>query len=125
MVAWGLWAALADVATRSIPPEVAMIVSYLTGVAVAGVYVVGADRPVELAGEGVAIAAIAGAFAGAGAVAFYAGLAAGRTAVVTTISALYFVVAAFVGVAVLGESLGVREILGVLFAVVAVVLLSS
>lgn len=125
MVAWGLWAALADVATRSIPPEMAMIVSYLTGVAVAGVYVLGGDRPVEFAGDGVAIAAVAGVFAGMGAVAFYAGLSAGRTGVVTTISALYFVVAALVGIAVLGESLGIREVLGVAFAVLAVVLLAS
>ncbi|PSP76478.1 hypothetical protein BRC81_12730 [Halobacteriales archaeon QS_1_68_20] len=36
MLARGLWAALANVATRTIPPEVAMIVSYLTGVAVFG-----------------------------------------------------------------------------------------
>ena len=52
MLARGLWAALANVATRTVPPEVAMIVSYLTGVAVAGAHVFVADKPVEVAGTG-------------------------------------------------------------------------
>jgi uncharacterized membrane protein len=73
----------------------------------------------------VAFAGLAGVFAGAGAVAFYAGLAEGNSAVVTTVSALYFVVAALLGVAVLGESLGLRDVAGVGFAVLAIALLAT
>ena len=62
-------------------------------------------------------------FAGIGAVAFYAGLGAGHTGIVTTISALYFVVAALLGCC--GDSPGLREALGIGFAVVAVALLST
>ena len=125
MLAWGLWAALADVATRTIDPTVAMVLSYATSVGVALAYVALSGQEVSLEGSGVGWALAAGVFAGVGAVAFYAGLADGRTGVVTTISALYFVVAALVGVAVLGESLGLREVAGVGFAVLAVALLAG
>ena len=125
MLAWGLWAALADVATRSIPPEMAMIVSYVTSVAVATTYVITTDKPINLAGEGVAFAAAAGIFAGIGAVAFYSGLSVGRTGIVTTISAMYFIVAALIGIAVLGDSLSLRDAAGIGFAVLAIVLLTQ
>lgn len=125
MVAWGLWAVLADVATDTIEPTLAMVLSYATSVAVAVGYVVLAGKEVTLEGQGVGLALVAGVFAGVGAVAFYAGLSAGRTGVVTTISALYFVVAVILGVTVLGEPLGLREAAGVGFAVLAVALLAG
>lgn len=125
MVGWGLWAVLANVATRTVAPEVAMIVSYVTGAALAVGYVVLRPGSVALAREGVAVAALAGVFAGVGAVAFYTGLARGRTGVVTTVSALYFVVAAAVGILVLGEPVDLRDLAGMAFAVLAVLLLAQ
>lgn len=124
MLSWGVWAVLATVATRSLAPTAAMVVSYATGVAVALGYLAVADRPVALEARGVGFALAAGVFAGAGAVAYYAGLDRGTTAVVTTVSALYFVVAAVLGVAVLRESLAPSDVAGVGFAVLAVVLLA-
>lgn len=72
-----------------------------------------------------AFAGLAGVFAGAGAVGFYDGLSEGNSAVVTTVSALYFVVAALLGVVVLGESLGLRDVTGIGFAVLAIALLAT
>ena len=125
MLGWGLWAVFAELATRSIQPEVAMIVSYLTGVVIAVGYVVSSGREYTFAGDGLAIAAVAGVFSGIGAVAFYTGLSEGRTGVVTTISALYFVVAAVIGVALLGESLSLRDAAGIAFALAAVALFAG
>ena len=122
MVCWGVWTLFA---TRSLAPEAAMVVSYTTGAALALGYVVISRGVPSLPGRGVAFAGLAGVFAGAGAVAFYAGLAEGNSAVVTTVSALYFVVAALLGVAVLGESLGLRDVAGVGFAVLAIALLAT
>jgi uncharacterized membrane protein len=62
---------------------------------------------------------------GAGAVAFYAGLAEGDSAVVTAASGLYLVVAALLGVAVLGESLALRDVAGIGFAMLAIALLAT
>lgn len=123
MVLWGVWTLFATLATRSLAPEAAMVVSYATGATLALGYVVRSRGVPSLPGRGVAFAGLAGVFAGAGAVAFYAGLAEGNSAVVTTVSALYFVVAALLGVAVLGESLGLRDVAGIGFAVLAIALL--
>lgn len=124
MVAWGLWAVLANQATQSLAPAVAMIISYAASVVIALGYVAATSESMSLPRIGVLYALAAGVFAGIGAVAFYAGLEVGRTGVVTTISALYFVVAAVIGVLVLGESLAWHDAVGVLLAGVAVALLA-
>ena len=125
-VAWGFWAVLADVATRSMAPEAAMIVSYTVGIGVAGLYVLYRGTTV-LGNDPTAIgaAALAGVASGIGAVAYYAALQAGSAGLATTITALYFVVAAGLGVAVLGDSLAVSDVAGIGAAVVAVVLIAS
>ena len=103
-----------------------MIISYVASVGVALIYLyVIRGGPTSLSGRGVGLALVAGVFGAVGAIAFYVGLNAGRTAIVTTISALYFVVAAVIGVVVLGETVGVRDAAGVGFAVIAVLLLSQ
>lgn len=125
MAAWGIWAVLSDVATRTIQPTSALILSYGTSVLVAVAYLAVRGETPALGEAGVPYALLAGVFAGVGAVSFYAGLESGRTGVVTTISALYFVVAAIIGVVILQESLGLRELTGIGFAVLTVVLLAS
>lgn len=125
MLGWGVWTVLANEATRTIPPEFAMILSYVMGVLVAGTYVAVRHDSIPFHREGVTFALAAGVFAGIAAVAFYAALSYGRVGVVATISALYFVVAAILGIVLVGESLGVREVLGIAFAAIAVALLAS
>ncbi|WP_265111942.1 EamA family transporter [Halosolutus halophilus] len=125
MLGWGVWTVLANEATRTIDPPIAMILSYATGVVVALGYVGFQNDPISLDRSGVILALAAGVFAGLGAVAFYAGLSYGRVGVVTTVSALYFVVATVLGVFVLGESIAITDVLGIGFAVLAVVLLAN
>jgi uncharacterized membrane protein len=106
-------------------PETAMIVSYATSTAIALGYVLSLRQDaLAFPRTGVLVAAVAGVFAGVGGVAFYAGLDQGRTAVVTTVSALYFVVAAAVGIAVFGDSLDASDAAGIALAVLAVLLLA-
>lgn len=125
MLSWGVWAVFADVATRTIQPTSAMILSYGTSVLVAVGYLAYRGEAPALGEAGVYFALVSGVFAGVGAVAFYAGLESGSTGIVTTVSALYFVVAAVLGILVLGEAVTLRDAAGVGFAVVAVVLLAN
>lgn len=124
MGAWGVWTILAKLATRSLAPEVAMAISYVASGALAVGYVVLRVDPTGLPQRGVGIAILAGVFGALGAVWFYSGLSHGRTGIVTTISALYFVVAAVLGILILGESLALRDVAGIGFAMIAVVLLA-
>ncbi|MDZ5811301.1 EamA family transporter [Halorubrum sp. AD140] len=124
-VAWGFWAVLADVATRSMAPEAAMVVSYTVGIGVAGLYIL--YRGTTVLGTdptAIGIAAIAGVASGIGAIAYYAALEAGAAGIATTITALYFVVAAVLGVVFLGDSVAASDVAGVGAAVAAVVLIA-
>lgn len=125
MVAWGVWSVVAELATDHVAPEVAMVVSYATGATVAFGYVLSRPGSVTFSTRGLGIAAVAGVFAGVGAVAFYVGLDRGSTGVVTTVSALYFVVAAVLAVVFLNESASLRTVAGVATAGVAVWLLAG
>ena len=125
MVAWGVWSVVAAVATDHVSPEVAMVVSYATGATIAFGYVLARPAAVEFSTRGIGIAALAGVFAGVGAVAFYVGLDRGSTGVVTTVSALYFAVAAVLAVVFLNESASLRTVTGVAIAGVAVWLLAG
>lgn len=125
MVAWGLWAVFAELATESLAPEVAMVVSYVAAVGVAVAYVLAQGYDPALTTAGVGYAAAGGLFSGVGAISYYVALRRGATSVATTVTALYFVVAAVLGVAFLGDSLSMRDVAGIALAVGAVALLST
>ncbi|WP_137286276.1 EamA family transporter [Halorussus salinisoli] len=125
MVAWGIWAVFAEFATRSLAPAVAMVVSYVAGIGVAVAYVLGQGHNPDLSTVGVGYAVAGGLFSGVGAISYYVALRKGATAVATTVTALYFVVAAVLGVVFLGESVSARDVAGIALAVGAVVLLST
>jgi transporter family protein len=125
MVAWGVWSVVAEVATDHVSPEVAMVVSYATGAAIALGYVLTRPASVEFSTRGLGLAALAGAFAGVGAVGFYVGLDQGSTSVVTTVSALYFAVATVLAIVFLNEAASLRTLAGVATAGVAVWLLAG
>jgi uncharacterized membrane protein len=125
MVAWGFWAVFAKFAARALAPEVAMVFSSLTGVTVAVVYLLSKGITPQLTTAGVGYAVAGGLFSGVGAIRYYAALRHGTAAIATTITALYFVVAAIIGVVFLGESVSVRDVAGIALAIGAVVLFST
>ncbi|QLG50204.1 EamA family transporter [Natrinema halophilum] len=125
MISWGLWTAIAKIATETVDPTVAMILSYVTSIAIAIGYLWIASDNVSITVEGVGWALVSGIFAGIGAIAFYSGIAQGRAGTVTTISALYFVVAVGIGIVLFGNPLGIREVVGFVFAILSVVLLAG
>ncbi len=122
---WGFWAFFAELATRHMRPELAMVVSYFSGASMVLVYILFRKTEMTFSTAGFGYAVIGGLVSGIGAVAFYIGLSQGSTSIVTTVSALYFAVAVILGVTLLGDSLNVMNILGILFALIAVVLLAQ
>lgn len=124
MVAWGLWAVFATLATRTVRPGVATTVSFLAAIAVTATYTAVWHPPETTAvSPDLGYAVLAGVALSVGSISFYLGLATGRTSVVTAVSAMYFVVAAVVGVVVFGDSLSALNQAGVVLAAVAIGLL--
>ncbi|QLC35386.1 EamA family transporter (plasmid) [Halarchaeum sp. CBA1220] len=124
MVAWGLWMVFGDAASDAIDPRSAAAISYLVAAPLALAYVVASDAPLAVPTHGGALAAVSGLFAAVGLVAMYVGLASGPTAVVSTLGAMYFVVAAALGVAVSGDDVSATTLAGIAFAVVGVALIA-
>jgi len=123
-LAWGVWAILADLAVRSLPPESTMVISYAASVVLASGYVLYRGAPIAGDATAMGFAVGAGVFAGVGAVSYYAALQAGAAGVGTTLAALYFVVAAVLGVLLLGDSLAPSDVAGIGLAVLAVLLIA-
>lgn len=124
MLGWGFWAVFAKLATDTLPPALAMVISYATASIIAFGYVYTQRASLTLPMDGVVLAAVAGLFAGIAGVVFYMGLDIGRASVVTTLGALYFAVPVVVGVLFLGEAIDASDLTGVGFAALAVFFLA-
>jgi uncharacterized membrane protein len=124
MVSWGIWIVLANAASVSLDPRSAAAISYVVAAFLAVGFVIVSDASLAVTPRGGVLAGVAGLFAGIGFVSLYVGLSRGSTTVVSTLSAMYFVVAAFIGMAALGDEITTTRVTGLLLAGVAVVLVA-
>lgn len=125
MIAWGFWIIFGDVASNTIDPETAAFLSYLVSTAVAGLYVVASDASLAVTTRGLAFSAVAGVAAAVGVISTFVGVTIGSTAVVSTIGGMYFVTAAVISVAALGEPLSLQKAAGIGLALVAIVVINQ
>ncbi|ADJ16009.1 DMT family transporter [Halalkalicoccus jeotgali] len=125
MVSWGIWIVVGNAASESMDPRTAAAVSYLVATFLAVGFVIVSGASLVVTPRGGALAGVAGLFAGIGFVSMYVGLSRGSTTVVSTLGAMYFVVAAFIGMAALGDEITTTRIAGLLLAGVAVVLVAQ
>lgn len=123
-VTWGLWLVFADLASEAVDPVVAAAITYVVAAVVVVGYALLSGAPLAVSTRGGLLSVAAGLFAAAGLVSLYVGLSLGSTAVVSTVGALYFVVAAAIGVVVLGEPLSPTRAAGIGLAVVSIALIS-
>lgn len=123
--AWGVWSLFTKLATRTGSPAAVLVVSSVASAAVAVAYLLTTPATLSMAPRDLGWAAAAGASLAVGSVFYYTGLSVGDVSVVSTVTALYFVVSVVLGVLVLNEVLTPRKGAGVLLAVVAVGLLSG
>lgn len=121
---WGLWLVLADLASDAVGPVTAAAITYVVAAVVVSAYAVVSGASLDVGTRGGLLSIGAGLFAALGLVSLYVGLSLGSTAVVSTVGALYFVVAAFIGVLVLGEPLSSTRAVGIGLAVASIVLIS-
>lgn len=119
MIAYGLWAVMAKVATRALSPELTVVLSYGTAAAIVSIYVVSTGWPTVDTG-GLLYSVGSGAFLSIGAMSYYYGLKFGDTAIASTITGLFFVVAALAGILFLGETIDATDAVGFVLAALAV-----
>ncbi|WP_336364947.1 EamA family transporter [Halalkalicoccus salilacus] len=125
MVSWGIWIVVGNAASESIDPKTAAAISYLVAAVFAVGFVIVSGASLAITPRGGALAGVAGLFAGIGFISMYIGLSRGSTTVVSTLGAMYFVVAAFIGMAALGDEITTTRVAGLLLAGVAVILVAQ
>lgn len=111
----------------AIPSDVAALsANSMLVVATLGVIVLNGDNVVEhVDNPKMRLVALAGVCLAIGILAYYRALARGPVSLVTPIFGLFLVVSSAVGVLVLEEPLTARKALGILFAIVAVILVAG
>ena len=124
MVAWGVWIVVGNAASESIDPRTAAAISYLTAGLLALGFVLVSDASLAVSTRGALLAGVAGVFTGIGLISMYLGFARGSTTVVSTLGAMYFIVAAIISMGVLGDEVTITRVAGIGFAVVGVVLVA-
>ncbi|WP_368409298.1 EamA family transporter [Halomarina litorea] len=124
MVAWGIWLVVGNAASESIDPRTAAAISYVVATTLAVAYVVTSDASLAVTPRGGVLAAVAGVFVAIGLISTYIGLSVGTTTTVSTVGAMYFVVAALIGMAVLGDEFTVGKGVGLVLAAVGVLLVA-
>ncbi|WP_018256579.1 EamA family transporter [Halomicrobium katesii] len=124
MVSWGLWAVFVELAMSRSSHRPVLLLSYgFAAVLVVG-YSATTGAGFDISASVVALSLAGGLFAGGGTVAYYLALENGGVGTATTITALYFVVAAIIGVTLLDEPLSASKVVGIGLAVASVVLIS-
>lgn len=125
MIAWGFWIVFGNIASNSIDPETAAFLSYLAATIFAGVYVVISDASLAVSNSGLLFSIAAGFAAAVGVISTFIGVTVGSTAIVSTIGGMYFVTAALISIAVLGEPLSLNKVVGIGLALVAIVIINQ
>ncbi|MCO8268267.1 EamA family transporter [Haloferax prahovense] len=125
MVTWGIWIIVGNAASESIDPRTAAAISYLVAALLAFGFIIVSDASLTVTARGGLLAGVAGLFTGIGLISMYIGFTRGSTTVVSTLGAMYFVVAAVLGILVLGENVTLTKLTGIAFAVVGIVLVTQ
>ncbi len=124
MVTWGIWVVLGNAASESIDPRMAAAISYLVAAPFALGYILVSDASLAITVKGGLLAGVAGLFTGIGLISMYIGLSRGSTTVVSTLGAMYFVVAALIGMVILGDKVTITRFAGIAFAVIGIILVT-
>ncbi len=125
MLCWGLWAffpklSLARISTSS---SVFYEACGVMATSIAVVFLLGPGVDKDL--EGALYAILTGIFGTVGLYFFFSAVKTGPISVISALTAMYPVVTVVLAVVVLHERLAVRQVLGILLALVAAALLSS
>jgi len=122
MVAYAFWAIGAEMATRTLAPEIVAFITYSTGAVLFSGYLFVRPEPVEMPPIGTAFgfALATGAIMCIGTLTYYRGLQFGDPTAVTTIAAMYFVLAALLDIMLLGNPLSTTDAIGLALAALAV-----
>jgi transporter family protein len=124
-VAWGLWSFLPKLTVRYIDPRSAAVFESFGTIIVALGLLAAMQMRVQFHPAGVALALATGVLGLLGALAFLVAVSRGPVSLITMVSALYPVLTVVLAMLFLGESISLRQGIGMALALVAMVLMAG
>ena len=125
IVCWGGWALLSKFGSREIPPEAMQFLFTIGSIPIAIALLLARRGKLERSTKGISYGLLNGILSGIGSLALFAAYHTnGNTSVITAASALYPVITVVLAITVLREKFGVIQVVGLGFAVVAIVIFS-
>ena len=124
-ICWGLWSFIPKITTRYIDPKSAIIYEVIGGLFLSIVVLSFMNFRLETHPKGVALAATAGLLGFLGALCFLYAVSKGPVSLIAPLSALYPILSITLAVIFLNEAFTIKQCVGVVFALLAVVLVST
>lgn len=125
IICWGFWSFIPKITTRYIDPKSAVIYEVIGGVFLSVVVLAAMKFQVQTHPKGIALAASAGLLGFVGALCFLYAVSKGPVSVIAPLSSLYPILAVILAIVFLNEALTIKQGIGILFAVVAVILVAT
>lgn len=123
LIMWGLWGFFPKLTTKYIDPKSALVWEVVGSIIVGIIVLIIIGFKPAVHPKGVVFAILTGIFALLGALAFLYAISKGKASVVVTITALYPLVAIALSFFVLHEAVTIKQGIGILVALVAMILL--
>ena len=124
-VCWGIWAFLPKLTTSYLDPKSAILYEVAGGLLLGlMIFVIPGFRP-ALEARGIVLAMLTGMLGVAGALAYLFAVSRGPVTIISTVTALYPILAVLLAYLFLNEPISVKQGLGILLGPVAIVLISG
>ncbi|MDX2447826.1 MAG: EamA family transporter [Desulfobacterales bacterium] len=124
-ICWGLWSFIPKITTRYIDPKSAVIYEVIGGIFLSLVVLYFLNFRLETHPKGILLAVTAGLVGFVGALCFLFAVSKGPVSIIAPLSALYPILSVILAMVFLNEAVTVKQGIGILFAVVAVILVST
>ncbi len=124
-ICWGLWSFIPKITTKYIDPKSAVVYEVIGGI-VLSLFVLGfMNFRLETHPKGIALAGLAGLVGFVGALCFLFAVSRGPVSIIAPLSALYPILSVSLAIIFLNETVTIKHGFGIIFAVLAVVLVST
>ncbi|MBI4379335.1 MAG: DMT family transporter [Nitrospinae bacterium] len=121
---WGLWGFLSKIATYYVGPTSVFLYGSVGALLVSIFSVISLGFRFEVHPIGIILGTLTGVLGAAGVIFFFFAMKEGNTTVIVTMTALYPLVTLLLSYLILREPITLKQTVGILFAIIAMVLLS-
>ncbi len=125
ILAWGLWGFLPKLTTQYLSPRSVMVYEVFGAIFVALLVLYSMQFRLEASWRGAGLAVMAGAMGIVGALCYVLAMARGPVALIVTFTALYPILSIGLAWLILGETISIRQGMGIVLGLVAMVLIAT